>query len=81
MGFMFAPDDAQRIFEQLANVAAAKAGRDFIYTVTRVDGTKVTGHVVTRDGGQLDMLVEDANGNTAVAVAWDAIETIAIASE
>lgn len=78
---MFSPDDAQRIFDHLANVEAAKAGRDFIYTVTKSDGSKVTGQVVARDGGQLDLVVEDDLGNTAANVAWDEIEAISIASE
>lgn len=43
---MFAPDDAQRVFESLANVEAAKAGRDFVYTIRKTDGTAVTGQVV-----------------------------------
>jgi hypothetical protein len=78
---MFAPDDAQRIFEQLAPVEAAKAGRDFIYTITKVDGTEVTGQIVTRDDGHLKLLVEDSPYDTAADVDWDEIETISIVSQ
>ena len=77
---MFAPDDAQRVFEQLANVQAAKAGRDFVFTIEKTDGSSVTGQVVKRDGGQLDLLVEGDLGNRAEQVAWDEIESIKIAS-
>jgi hypothetical protein len=77
---MFAPDDAQRIFEHLANVEAAKAGREFVFTIGKTDGSSVAGQVVARDGGQLDLLVEDDLGNRAEQVAWDDIESITIAS-
>lgn len=77
---MFAPDDAQRIFEHLANVEAAKAGRDFVYTIKKIDGNSVTGQVVARDGGQLDLVAEDDVGNRAEQVAWDEIESITITS-
>lgn len=77
---MFTPDDAQRVFEHLANVEAAKAGRDFVYTIKRTDGSSVTGRIVARDGGQLDLLVEDDLGNRAEQVAWGEIESIMITS-
>ena len=77
---MFAPDDAQRVFEHLANVEAAKAGRDFVYTIKMTDGSSVTGQVVARDGGQLDLVVEDDLGNRAEQVAWGEIESITITS-
>lgn len=77
---MFTPDDAQRVFEQLANVQAVKAGRDFVFTIEKADGSSVTGQVVERDGGQLDLLVEDHLGNRAEQVAWDEIESIKITS-
>ena len=78
---MFASDDAQRVFECLANVEASKAGRDFIYTIKKADGSSVTGQLVARDGGQVDILVEDHLGNRAEQVAWDGIESITITSE
>jgi hypothetical protein len=77
---MFAPDDAQRVFEQLANVEAAKADRDFVYTIKKTDDSSVTGQVVARDGGQLDLVVEDDLGNRAERVAWGEIESITITS-
>jgi hypothetical protein len=78
---MFAPDDAQRVFEHLANVEAAKAGRDFVYTIKKTDGTSVTGQVVARDQGQLDLVSEEHFGNRAEQVAWDEIESITLISE
>lgn len=77
---MFRPDDAQRVFEHLANVEAAKAGRDFVYTIRKTDDSSVTGQVVGRDGGWLDLVVEDDLGNRAAQVAWDEIESITITS-
>lgn len=77
---MFAPDDAQRLFEHLATVEAAKSGRDFIFTIKKTDGTSVTGQVVVRDGAQLDLLAEDDPSNRAEQVAWDEIESITITS-
>lgn len=77
---MFAPDDAQRVFEHLANVQAAKPGRDFVFTIEKTDGNSVTGQVVERDGGQLDLLAEDHLGNHGEQVAWDEIESIKITS-
>ncbi len=77
---MFAPDDAQRVFEHLANVEASKAGRDFVFTIKKPDGSSVTGRVVARDGGHLDVLVEDHLGNRAEQVAWDSIESITVTS-
>jgi hypothetical protein len=77
---MFAPDDAQRVFEYLANVQAAKPGRDFVFTIEKTDGNSVTGQVVERDGGQLDLLVEDHLGSHGEQVAWDEIESIKITS-
>ena len=77
---MFAPDDAQRVFEHLVNVEAAKSGRDFIFTIEKTDGTSVTGQVVVGDGAQLDLLVEDDPSNRAEQVAWNEIESITITS-
>lgn len=78
---MFAPDDAQHIFEQLAPVEAAKAGRDFVYTITKRDGTKVTGQVVSRDEGHLGLHVDDNPYGSAADVEWDEIEAISIVSQ
>ena len=77
---MFAPDDAQRIFEHLANVEATKPGRDFVYTIEKTDGSEVTGQVVARDQGQLDLVAQDHLGNRAEQVEWDEIERIGITS-
>jgi hypothetical protein len=77
---MFDADDAQRIFEQLAPAEAAKAGRDFVYTSTKTDGSKVTGQVVSRDAGHLKLVVDDSPYPTAADVEWDEIEAISIVS-
>jgi len=77
---VFASDDAQRLFELLANVEAAKAGRDFLITIEKTDGSSVTGQVVDRDSGALGLLVEDDLGNRAEMVAWDGIESIKVTS-
>lgn len=77
---MFAPDDAQRVFEVLANVQAAKAGRDFVFTIQKIEGGSVTGQVVDRGGDELGLLVEDDLGNRAEKVAWGNIESITITS-
>jgi hypothetical protein len=77
---MFAPDDAQRVFELLANVEAAKPGRDFIITVEKTDARSVTGQVVDRGSGELSLLVEDEPVNRAEGVPWDTIESITITS-
>jgi hypothetical protein len=75
---MFDPDDAQRLFELLANVEAAKAGRDFLYTIEKADGNSITGRVVERDDVGLGLLVESELGNLAESVAWDNIESIKV---
>lgn len=77
---MFAPDDAQRVFELLANVEAAKPGRNFIITVEKTDGNSITGQVVDRGDRELSFLVEDELVNRAENVPWDSIEAITIRS-
>ena len=74
----FGADDAQRIFEQLASVEAAKAGRDFIYTIERVDGRIVTGQVVERTDEHLGLVIEDPPHNRSENVAWDDIRRVSI---
>jgi hypothetical protein len=69
-------DDAQRIFEQLGPVEAAKAGRDFIYTIDKVSGGTVTGQVVERAESHLALLVEEAPSNRSENVRWDDIARI-----
>lgn len=77
----FPPDDAQRLFEQLTPVAAAKGGRDFVYKITRPDGSSVTGQVVERTSEHLGLLIEDPPHNRSENVAWDDILEIRITVE
>lgn len=49
-------------------------------TIEKADGSKVTGQVVARDQGQLDLVAQDDLGNRAEQVEWDEIERIGITS-
>jgi len=78
---MLEPDDARRIFEHLVNVEAAKEGRDFIYSVTKTDGTTVSGRLVDCKNSELKLVADGPAGPVAIDVNWDEIDAIQVAGE
>ena len=77
---MLSSDDAKRILDRLASVESAEPGRDFVYTITKTDGSKVIGRLVDHAADQLDLVVEEDLGPTATSVSWDEIASIEVTS-
>ena len=77
----FTEAEARDLCAAITGAAAREGGRRFVVTVQTADGRSITGHIVSTQEPQLELVVERPPDNVGEQVAWDEIASVRVHAE